>query len=80
MAIAQTTSELRQFLSALPEERASLVGKTIANYYPRSMTFARTERGRVPGNAEACAILSKRYSFKSHVLFDSDGFDPSELF
>jgi hypothetical protein len=80
MAIAQATSELRHFLSGPVEERASLVGETIANYDPRSMAFARRERGIVSGNAEARVTLSKLCLFKSHVLFDCDGFDPSELF
>jgi hypothetical protein len=36
--------------------------------------------GRFSGHAEARGTFSKRYSFRSHVLFDSDEFDLSELF
>jgi hypothetical protein len=79
-AITQTISELGNFLPGPPEKLASLVGETIANYNPRSTAFARTETGRVSGHAEARVTLSKRHSFRLYVLFNSDEFDPCQLF
>jgi hypothetical protein len=38
------------------------------------------ESRRVSGHAEARVTFNKRYSLRSHVLFNSDEFDPSELF
>jgi hypothetical protein len=35
--------------------------------------------GGVSGHAEERVTFSKRYSFRSHALFNSDEFDPSEL-
>jgi hypothetical protein len=40
--IAQTISELRRFLFGPPEERASIVGKVIADYDPTQFADAPT--------------------------------------
>jgi hypothetical protein len=83
------------FLLDPPEERASLVGQTIADYDARYTAFARTGNLRLPKtswtpalpsrtetSSTACrarVTFSKRYSFGLHVFFNSDEFDPSEL-
>jgi hypothetical protein len=76
--IAQTISELRRFLPGPPEERAFLVGETIVAYDLRYRSLD-LESGRVSGYAEGRVPSSKRCSFRSHTLFSSDEFDPSEL-
>jgi hypothetical protein len=93
--IAQTISELRNFLPGSPEEGAFLVREVIADYDPRCTAFARMGNFRLPKTSStpaslsrtetsstvcwACVTFRKRHSFRSHVLFNPDEFDPSEL-
>jgi hypothetical protein len=76
--IAQMIFKLRRFLPGPPEECAFLVGGTISDYdlHYESLDL---ESGRVSGHGEARATFNKQYSFRPHVLFDSDEFGPSEL-
>jgi hypothetical protein len=76
--IAQTIFELRRFLLGPPEERAFLVDEAIADCDPRYGSLD-LESARVSGHAEARVIFSKRYSLRSHILFNAVEFDPSEL-
>jgi hypothetical protein len=83
--IAKTISELRNFLPGHPEERASLVGEAIADYDRRCTAFASTgsiglpKTSSTPASLSKTETFSKRHSFGSHVLFNYDEYDPSEL-
>jgi hypothetical protein len=76
--IAQKISELRHFLPGPPEECVFLVGEAITDYNV-PYGWLDLESGRVSGHAEARVTFRKRDSFRSHVFFNSDEFDPSEL-